>query len=125
MSDETTVATAETDGVVPATETVATDGVVADTVADNQNTETNVAAKKAKRSPGRPAFEADKHNIVSALRAIADSGKGPSYYITRKMINKGYVIAANMATGRPGRPSVEYTLTPKGRTYLNFSKNWK
>lgn len=76
------------------------------------------------RGRGRPAFEANKFNVVNALTAVRNEGD-VAYHVVRKLVNGGFVVSQNVQTGTRGRPAKKYELTAKGRTYLNFSKNWK
>ena len=73
---------------------------------------------------GRPAFTSNKHNVVAALRAVAN-GDNVKYHVVRKLTDAGFVTAVPVSTGTRGRPAFNYQLTGKGKTYVNFSRNWK
>jgi hypothetical protein len=75
---------------------------------------------------GRPAIFADKNAIVVALRAIKGEEKvAVSRFLKLQLAERGLIVAQDVKSGGRGRPAKNYVLTGKGKTYLNFSKNWK
>lgn len=85
-----------------------------------------MAKKNEAPKIGRPRFlEKNKFEVANALKAIEKGEKVTSYYLTRKLVEVGFVEQSNVARETRGRPEVRYDLTSKGRTYVNFSKNWK
>jgi predicted transcriptional regulator len=75
---------------------------------------------------GRPALFADKNAVVIALRAInGDEKVEVSRFLKLQLVERGLVVAVDVKSGGRGRPAKQYNLTGKGKTYLNFSKNWK
>lgn len=87
---------------------------------------TNATVSATTSGRGRPDIFTDKFKVVGALAAIKNGDEKVSRFLTDKLIAKGYVTQSeDVKSGRPGRPAFTFNLTPKGRTYLNFSKNWK
>lgn len=75
---------------------------------------------------GRPAIFADKTAVVIALRAIKGEEKVEvSRFLKLQLAERGLIATVDVKTGGRGRPMKQYVLTNKGKTYLNFSKNWK
>ena len=75
---------------------------------------------------GRPAIFANKEAIIIALRAIKGEEKAEvSRFLKLQLVERGFVTTNDVKTGGRGRPAKQYVLTGKGKTYLNFSKNWK
>jgi predicted transcriptional regulator len=75
---------------------------------------------------GRPAIFTDKSAVVTALRAISGQERVEvSRFLKLQLIDRGFLTTEDVKTGGRGRPSKKYILTGKGKTYLNFSKNWK
>ena len=68
----------------------------------------------------------DKWNLVDVLNQYA-SGNPPklSYYYVRMLIDMGHLTVVEKIKAERGRPSYVYGLTPKARSYLGLSKNWK
>jgi hypothetical protein len=82
-----------------------------------------------KSNAGRPAIFSDKTAVILALRAIKGEEKiEVSRFLKLQLVDRGLVTPVQFKTGllgRLGRPVTYYVLSNKGKTYLNFSKNWK
>jgi predicted ArsR family transcriptional regulator len=66
--------------------------------------------------------------IVSILRdAVAAGGASTaSYAYNERLVEMGFLVKNKVKkTPGRGRLAVEYTLTGKGKSYVNLSKNWK
>jgi predicted transcriptional regulator len=75
---------------------------------------------------GRPAIFSDKTAIIIALRSInGDEKVKVSRFLKMQLAERGFVTTIEVKSGNRGRPTKCYVLTGKGKTYLNFSKNWK
>ena len=74
---------------------------------------------------GRPDVFADKFKLAATLNA-SKNGEKVSRFVTDKLVARGYVKQGEkVRTGKPGQPAFTFVLTPKGNTYVNFSRNWK
>jgi predicted transcriptional regulator len=75
---------------------------------------------------GRPAIFADKSAVVTALRSINGEEKVEvSRFLKLQLVDRGFLTTQEVKSGGRGRPVKQFVLTGKGKTYLNFSKNWK
>ncbi len=66
--------------------------------------------------------------IVGILRdAVAAGGASKaSYAYNERLTEMGFLVKNKVKkTAGRGRMAVEYTLTGKGKSYVNLSKNWK
>lgn len=72
----------------------------------------------------------NKFEIVYALNIIKNEdlvGESlqPSRYLKLQLVKKGFLEVVKEKVPTSKKPIHKYVLTPKGKTYLNFSKNWK
>jgi DNA-binding PadR family transcriptional regulator len=60
----------------------------------------------------------NKIEVINTLQAIATGSKTPSYYRLRQMVENGFATSVVKKDGSQGRPSLDYSLTTKGKNYL-------